>query len=288
MEAICGPAIPLLLPVFDLDGAMADPALRAELLFWFGAALMLGPVRVAEAGRQLQSLAARFDSPLEQAWLDLPLGMLDAYEAWFDDARARFRRARAAMQEAGAGIYYASNGMFVAWMELTAGRPAVAEAIAREGWDMLGAAGEQGLRSSVGLHLAQALIGLGRDEEAESTAHEAVALTSGHDRSAQFHHRGLLALVRARAGRTAEAVELARESVAIAHATDSAWHRAEAQVFLAEVAAGDERRAALAELLRLIDEHGFTVYRRHAERLGSHAAERVVPHDVALGEGLAG
>jgi hypothetical protein len=31
--------------VFDLDGAMADPALRAELVFRFGAASMLGPRR---------------------------------------------------------------------------------------------------------------------------------------------------------------------------------------------------------------------------------------------------
>jgi hypothetical protein len=116
------------------------------------------------------------------------------------------------------------------------------------------------LRSTVGLHRTSVLAALGRDAEAEEGANEAIALTGERDEAAQLRHGTVLAGIRSRAGAHDDAVRLARESVAIAAETDSAWHRVETHVSLAEAAAAHE-------LLRLIEEHGLTVYRERALRL---------------------
>ena len=270
-EARTGSALPGLLSAFELEQAMADPATRAELLFWVGAAIVLGPVEVAPGRAQIEALAVHVRTPLEKAWQEFPLGMLAAYEGRFEDARTLFERSRGSMREIGAELYYAANSMFVAWMELMAGRLDEALAVAQEGWDLLGAAGEQGLRSSVGLHRACILAALGRDAEAEAGANEAIALTSEVDRTAQFHYCGVISRIRSHAGAHEDALRLGRESVAIATETDSSWHHAEAQLFLAEAAAAagrdEERRAAARELLRLIDAHGLGVYRERALHL---------------------
>jgi ATP/maltotriose-dependent transcriptional regulator MalT len=248
----------MLVEAFELPAAMDDPAIRGELLFWIGAALMLGPVPVPEARARVEALRVHVKTPLEEAWLEFPLAVLAALSGEFEESRRLFARSRGTMGEAGAQVYYAAGGMFVAACLLLEGAAEEAEAAAREGWDMLGAVGERGLRSTVGTHVAQALMVLGRDEEAEAIADEAVALTNDADVTTQCYYRLVLARLRSRAGRDDEAVQLAREGVDWALRADSTWHHIDAYLALAEVA-GDA--AAAAEAARLIDAHGAPALR---------------------------
>jgi tetratricopeptide (TPR) repeat protein len=197
-------------------------------------------------------------TPLEQAWLEFPLGVLAALAGEFEVSRRLTATSRTAMAEAGAQVYYAANAMFVGHCLLVEGDAVGAAEVLQDGWEILGGLGERGLRSTVGTKYAWALYELGRDEEAETIAREARALTLDDDVTTQCYYRIVLARLRARAGRLDEAAQLAREAVDWALRTDSTWHRIDAYRALAEVTADE---AAAAEAARLVEAHGAVALR---------------------------
>jgi tetratricopeptide (TPR) repeat protein len=116
----------------------------------------------------------------------------------------------------------------------------------RAGFDTLGEMGETGYRSTVGTLLAEALLRLGREEEALEVVGRAEELAQPDDVDPQVRCRTVRARILARSGRHEEAAVLAREAVAIAAATDYLVLHAGALRALADVlrAAGDDASAA--------------------------------------------
>jgi hypothetical protein len=152
--------------------------------------------------------------------------------------------------------------MLAAQVELAAGDPAAAEAVARQGYEALAQVGEQGFRSTVGCLLAEALCRQGFDAEAEQIAIAAAAMTSVDDFVTHAASLGTRAVVEARRGDTELAERLAREAVGITAETDYFAEQARALVALADVLelAGRQNdvAATLARAAAAYDRKGAT------------------------------
>ena len=160
------------------------------------------------------------------------------YRSWqgdFAGAREDIRRGRALWREFGKDLRADTHSMLAAEVELAAGDPVAAEAIARQGYEALAQVGEQGFRSTVGSFLAEALCRQGFDAEAEQIAIEAAAMTSVDDFVTHAASLGTRAVVEARRGDTEPAERLAREAVGLTAETDYFAEHARALVALADV-----------------------------------------------------
>jgi tetratricopeptide (TPR) repeat protein len=160
------------------------------------------------------------------------------YESWrgeHDAARADITRARLLYREFGNELMYGAASMLAAHVELIAGDAAAVVAIAREGYDTLGAMNETGFRSTVGCYLAEGLYRQDHLDEAESLVEEARGLGATDDFVTQARARSIQAKILARRGDGGEAERLAREAVEITGRTDSFGEHAFALCALADV-----------------------------------------------------
>src|SRR5262249_36733120 len=118
--------------------------------------------------------------------------------------------------ERGRTIEYATAAMSRGFSELLARDFIRAEGLLREGWDELGRLGEGGYRSTIGSYLGEALVELGRPDEAIGIVDEAQAITSPDDWVTHTYCdyvRGLVTLSR---GDHEEAAALVRAAIAVA------------------------------------------------------------------------
>jgi tetratricopeptide (TPR) repeat protein len=138
-----------------------------------------------------------------------------------------------------------------------AGDPVAAEAELREGLDILRGSGKEALHEAL---LAAALVAQGRHDEGRSAAEAARALAPLEDVQADVVWRGALARVEAAAGKTEDALGLARHAVDRASLTDGLTMQAEALLDLAAVldAAGetDEAERTAREAAALYERKG--------------------------------
>ncbi|MBA3428626.1 MAG: hypothetical protein H0U07_08660 [Actinobacteria bacterium] len=125
-------------------------------------------------------------------------------------------------------------------------------------------------------NLAQALLALGRDDEAEQWLERGRETAPSEERLAQMLWRQARRKVLARRGELQEGERLAREAVALAAETDMLNANADALLDLAEVLAlaGQDARAELEQALALYERKGNLVM---AERTRSRLAERTAP-----------
>ena len=112
--------------------------------------------------------------------------------------------------------------------------------------DIFAAMGDRGYRSSAAALLADVLHAQGKDDEAERFTEVSEQLASSDDIDAQTLWRAVRGKVLAGRGRTAAALTLAREAVALAQTTDSYELHADALSDLAAVLrlGGQPREAA--------------------------------------------
>jgi tetratricopeptide (TPR) repeat protein len=195
------------------------------------------------------------------------------YRSWqgdFTGAREDARRGRALLREFGNDLRADTHSMLAAQIELTAGDPAAAEAIAREGYDALAEVGEQGFRSTVGSLLAEALCRQGSDAEAERIAIEAAAMTSIDDFVTHAESLGIRAIVHARRGAAEPAMQLANEAVRITADTDYFAEHARALVALADVLELTGRQSEVAMILA----RAADAYDRKGATAGADAVRR--------------
>ena len=150
--------------------------------------------------------------------------------------------------------------------------PARAEEAAREMCETLEATNEFGNFEWACCNLAQALVGLGRDDEAEQWLERGRETAPSEERLPQMLSRQARGKVLARRGELDEGERLAREAVALAAETDMLNAHADALIDLAEVLAlaGQDARAELDEALALYEQKGNLVM---AERTRSKLAE---------------
>ena len=166
-------------------------------------------------------------------------------------------------------IYLALRRFDVAMLE---GDPARAEAAPRETRERAEATAELDNIMWFCCNLAQALLELGRDDEAEQWLEHGHETSPSGEPLPQMLWRQVRVKLLARRGELEEGERLAREAVALAEETDMLNAHADALIDLAEVLAlaGQDARAELDRALALYERKGNLVM---AERTRSRVAE---------------
>jgi tetratricopeptide (TPR) repeat protein len=165
----------------------------------------------------------------EQALADFPeerpgevlLGMLYAFAGRAREAEDAIGRRRQTLLELGQRMQHARHSMHVGWISLLADRPERAEQDLRAGAELLNTAGERAWLSTVAAVLAEVLVRLERDHEAEEWTWRSEQAASPEDALSQAMWRSTRAKVLARRGEAEAAVRLAAEAVEQARRGDN-------------------------------------------------------------------
>jgi tetratricopeptide (TPR) repeat protein len=188
----------------------------------------------------------------------------------FATARALVREAAPVARELGV-VSGGMVGMAGGHVELLAGSPKSAEALFREVWDRYGQIGERGFRSTIGTMLADALVQLERDGEADAVLAELETFVAPDDFDPQVRLRSLRAAILARRSELEDAERLARDAVEIVGRTDYLKAAGDANMALASVLDAAHRSNEAKEVWRsaldLYERKGATV---RAEQVGEH------------------
>jgi len=227
-------------------------------------AMTWGPLPVNEGLEVAEDLLARSSgSPLLAASALRVTGNLKALQGAFDEARSLAARIIAIYEEFGRPVAVATNLAFLnAQIEWIAQNWAEAERLLRRSSEMLEEMGEHGWLSTIVAQWANALVELGRDDEAYRCTERSEELSAPDDQASQVMWRSARAKVLAKRGEGDAAMALAREGVRIADSTEAPVWQADAYVALADVARSNGDRAeeerALREALRRYGAKGAT------------------------------
>jgi tetratricopeptide (TPR) repeat protein len=213
-----------------------------------GAARFYGTTPLTEVLTWLDQREAQFGHDWRLTdWRAPALALLGRFE----EARALQTQFRQSLEERGDLLTLGGNlSQNSASLELVAGDPAAAAALAERGCRILEEAGERAWLSTGACFYAEALYGLGRLEEAEEWARKGSELGYTEDTTTQMLARQVQAKVLACRGQHAEAERLAREAVALADTTDGLLFQGDARRELAEVFELAEQREEAAAALR--------------------------------------
>jgi tetratricopeptide (TPR) repeat protein len=257
-------ALPDLEQAAALAAEAGDPEGEADSLQYVMATIHRGTTPVSAALERLDEIRVRAEGNrrLEVAYLTSRTYM-EAMQLRFDAARELSGRALARAQELGVGVVIASHiRPAIGDLELLAGNYEAAEREFRIACVETEASGELGFLSSITPLLIDALLALGRDDEAlEATERwRSDRLTVPEDTDAHAGWRRVRARALARKGEFEEAERMAREALEIMARTDAIDDRADVYVALSEVLrlAGrhDEATAAADEAARLFEAKG--------------------------------
>jgi len=202
--------------------------------------------------------------------------MASALQGRFEEARLLQAEYHRAYEERGDLLDLGSNlSQNAVALELLAGDPVAAAALAERGCRILEEAGERAWLSTGACYHAQALYELGRLDDAEDWARKGLDLGGNEDVTTQMFARQVQAKVLARRGQHAEGERVAREAVALADGTDGLIFQGDALRDLAEVLElAGRREEATTALREALDRY---------ERKGALApAERVRERLAAL------
>ena len=209
---------------------------RAELdaIGWLLSAYLNGPIPLDVAiscGEQFLGQAA--GDPWAEAEILQTLAELYAQAGRVADARTAISRAQSGHTRSGSKINAAMSTATAGRIEMTAGDPAAAEQLLRQGCEALRAAGEHGWFLPTMLpSLAEAVYTQGRLDEADQLTEEANALAAAGDFDTQARWRATRAKILARRGQHAAARQLADEAEALVAPTS--WTALQAEVLEAK------------------------------------------------------
>jgi len=245
------------------DNAAAAQRWREETAALRGvaAALLDGPVPVAEAETRCASFLSRVRGPLAEHDIRGALALLRARRSAFDTARADIAGAIATLEELGAYADLAIALHRAAQIEILTGQPQAAEPQMQRALAAAANAHDDGLRAALAAAFAHILIGED-DRLDEALALADVAEAHACDITTQVGWRMARARVMVRRGRGALAERLVREGLSLAEQTDSTDLRATALLDAADVRR-EAGRPAEAEpfekrALRLFERRGAT------------------------------
>jgi tetratricopeptide (TPR) repeat protein len=171
-------------------------------------------------------------------------------EGRFEDARDALRGGRAILEDLGLRVAAAQISETEGIVELLASDPEAAEYALRYGYERLEEIGERFNFADLAALLAGALSAQGRHDEALRLATTAAQAAAPDDRSGQIHWRVARARALAGLGRLDEANPLAREAVRLAETTDFLDVHGDALTTLADVLRAHSRGREADELLR--------------------------------------
>jgi tetratricopeptide (TPR) repeat protein len=225
-----------------------DQREEALALFWIPQNMAWGPAP-AEEGivRCERLLAAAAGSTSAEAGIMNGLSMLYAMAGRADDAWTALRDSAEMYRELGLEVLWGVAMMHGGPVGLYLDDLASAERDLAAAIEIFERLGERGYRSTAEVWRAQALIGLGRHDEAEAATRLSEELAAPDDMPSQVGWRRERARVLAIRGELDDAERLAREAIALARATDSLIDMGGCALALAEVLRLAGRRAEAAD-----------------------------------------
>jgi predicted ATPase len=258
-----------------------DTRTEAQSLNLLIGAAWFGPLPVPEAVRRCEEIVARSSERRRiKASALRALTGLKAMLGDFEEARELIERHRALLQELELSVSAAHAAETYGIVEMLAGDPAAAERELRRGYETLEELGGEMMVSPLAALLAQALSAQGRAEEALGFAELSEQAALPDDRFAHVEWRAARAKALSALGRADEAELVAREAVMLAEQTDFLVVHGDALMTLGEVlrVAGraDESVPLAEQALRLYEQKGNVVAAANA-RAALEDAERTGP-----------
>jgi tellurite resistance protein len=242
-----------------------------DLQVWRAGARLDGPTPAAE-------LVAWLEEPEQRAprsvWLDIDHACGLAMLGRFSEARQLVAATRATLVDRGSQLELGNfTGEMAAEIELLAGEPEAAAALAAEGCALLGSHGDRYFRAPIAGRLAQVLATIGRLDEVNDAIELTKQLTTEDDTQPRYRWMQAKAVVLARSGHHLDAEQFVRQAIAIADTTDLLNDQADAYQTLATVLtlAGRFRLGANAmreSLDRYTRKGNLVMMERLSERLG--------------------
>ncbi len=198
-----------------------------------------------------------------EAIIRASLGWLHAMRGDFVRGREESSISHSMLREIDAGVFAASSSLNAAPVEILAGDLEAAERLLRDDYEELSRLGERYTLSTVAGLLSSVLLRRGDSEGADEFALVCEDLAAADDVASQALWRGTRARLLARAGRSEEAVAMARGTLELIATTEAPLMRAETLLDLAAVleAAGvaDEAHEARTSALELYELKGDLV-----------------------------
>ena len=235
-------------------------ALAGWLRQWEGAAVVFGPIPVAEALRMAEKSRSADESPVERSGVLRRSARMLACQREFEVAREMYRQGVALIRDAGMLRETAASVQGEAFIELRAGDLDAAEAALREGAEQLAALGDSGFYSGVLCILAELLVEKGADDEALALCKRAREVMSPSDLDPVTHADAVEGLLAARRGDHAEGERLARRALEVLADSDfyeqAGGYRLLLAQTLIECGKPDEARAAAADALSVYEAKG--------------------------------
>ena len=205
--------------------------------------------------------------------------LVAAYSGRFAEARIHYAAAKTIAADLGLDGYHIRMNITGGQIELLAGDPAAAEKELRWGFERLGERGETASRPTAAALLAEALVELGREADAESVLEAVESTLDPDDFDAKARTCWVRGRILARAGELEKAERATREAVDIVRRTDFVVLQGEALVAHAEVlrAAGSEVEAitTLREALDLFERKEIVVQVKRVRSLLASAGAPV-------------
>jgi tetratricopeptide (TPR) repeat protein len=246
-------------------------ALMSQAMRSMGSNFALGSAPLHVAIPRMRALIADAPDAMTKARLINNLARLETIRGRFDEGRALLAEARdvcPAGEWANLEDYLLTNG---AQLELAAGNPRRAEELARASCALLEAHGMVRYLSSEICILIDALIGIGRLEDAEATLERAKPWAALDDVDALMRQARSAARLAFARGAVAEAERFAREALEHIEVADAVDEHAETLLLLAEIRLAardnDEAAAASAKALAIAEARGNVVFMQRAREL---------------------
>jgi tetratricopeptide (TPR) repeat protein len=235
-----------------------------------------GTEPVSEVVAFLQDMSDELRSLLAGSIVvQMSASLMACYSGHFAEARDELAEAQRVARESGNRVWRAATALHRGKIELHAGNVAEAALALRDGHDLLGELGAGGARTTSATLLADALLRLGRDEEADEVLDVSDKIAHPDDPDPQVRSRAVRAQILAKRGDLAQAERLAHEAVEIAARTDFIVLHGDALLALAKVlrasGAAEESNAALQEALALFERKENVVKAKQTRELLSAA-----------------
>jgi tetratricopeptide (TPR) repeat protein len=232
-------------------GRAGDDRQRRRAASQYAIAALWGPTPVPQAIERCEEIImqAPGDRRTEGLVRSL-LGRLEGMRGDFDRGRLLARQARETLEDMGRSVIACSTSLDSCGTEILAGDPGAAVRDLQRDYAALEEMGEKYLLSTVAAYLAVAYAEQREDSQAAHYSELAERLTAEDDLATQAMWRWARARVLARRGRTADALALAREAVAMLDSSDSLVLQGDARIALAEVAQAAGRTSEAAQAVR--------------------------------------
>jgi tetratricopeptide (TPR) repeat protein len=257
----------------ECAGRAGDERELLGILGWRATAAVFGPTPVDVAISRCDRLRRRVGaSPVADAWVLNALALMHAMQGEFELADRLLAEANETLHQLGSLHANVSHIEALVWM--LADRPSLAEQLLRADVDALTSMSDRRMLATTTAMLARAVYAQGRLAEAAELCDAAASAGAEDDIVTQVIWRGVKARALAEVGRREEAEELAREAVALIAPTDLLSDHGDAMLALADVlrtcSRTDESERAARTGLALYVKKGNAVAAAWAQSLLRH------------------